>query len=87
MKIKYHRTFQKNFKKRILPHLKLVAKFKERLNLKLKDPTNPLLKNHRLKGEKSKYLSFSISGDIRVIYQIKDEVLLLYDIGTHNQVY
>ena len=87
MNIKYHRTFLKHFKKRILLHHNLVTKFKERLNLKLSDPTNPALKDHRLSGKRAEYRSFSITGDIRVIYKIEGETLFLYDIGTHSQVY
>jgi len=87
MKIEYHRQFLKNFRKRILPYPKLKAKFEERLRLRLKDPENFLLKDHRLLGKKADYRAFSLSGDIRVVYKIKGEVLQLYDVGTHNQVY
>jgi len=34
------------------------------------------------------FYAFSITGDIRVIYQkISDEEIILVDIGSHNQVY
>lgn len=87
MKIFYHRTFLKNFKKRIAPHKNLERKFYQRLKLLIKSPQHPLLKRHQLRGKKRLYWSFSVTGDIRVIYRIEGRSLLLYDIGTHSQVY
>lgn len=87
MKIDYHKDFLKNFQKRIASNPQLDARFQQRLRLFLTDPQNPVLKNHKLVGKKSTYWSFSITGDIRVIYQQKDDHLLLFDIGSHNQVY
>lgn len=82
-----HKVFKKNFKKRILPDPVLVVKFEERLSLLLSDPRNPILKDHMLVGKKAGYRAFSVTGDIRVVYKIKGDVLRLYDIGSHNQVY
>ena len=87
MKIAYHRQFLKHYQKRILPNPALVTKFNSRLSLLLANPTNPLLKLHKLQGSKSSYQAFSITGDFRVIFKIVGETLRLYDIGTHNQVY
>lgn len=87
MKIIYHRSFKKNFKKRIAPNKKLAARFYERLSLFIKNPYHPSLKRHQLKGKRRHYWSFSVTGDIRVIYQIERKRFLLYDIGTHAQVY
>lgn len=87
MIVSRHSQFKKHFKKRVLPSPKLASKFEERLRLFLADPENQLLKNHQLKGKKKNYYSFSITGDIRVVYKIKGNILQLYDIGTHNQVY
>ena len=54
----------------------------------LDNPTYPLLNDHALKGDQSGRRSFSITGDIRVIYRKMDEsTVLLLDIGSHNQVY
>lgn len=87
MKIVYHKDFLRHFKKRIAPNKKLQSKFYQRLNLLIKDPKNPILKNHQLRGKKRYYWSFSVTGDIRVIYRIEEETLFLYDIGTHAQAY
>ena len=87
MKIVYHQTFRKHFKKRIAPHKNLTSRFYQRLNLLLKDSNHSSLKRHQLKGKKRYYWSFSVTGDIRVIYRIERKTLFLYDIGTHSQVY
>lgn len=88
MRIERHSTFKKSFKKRILPNKKLVKKTEERIRLFLKNPQNQILRDHGLMGTKRKTRSFSISGDIRIVYRriSKDHVIFL-DIGTHNQVY
>ena len=87
MQIKYHKQFKKNYKKRIQTNPKLVTRFKSRLTLKLKNPTNPILKDHQLVGKLRQYRAFSITGNIRIVYKIENKALRLYNIGTHNQVY
>lgn len=87
MKVSYHKNFKKHFKLRIEPNPLLDQKFSQRLELFLADSTDPLLKDHPLKGEKSEYRSFSITGDIRVVYKKVEESIMLYDIGSHNQIY
>lgn len=87
MNIKYHRQFLKHFRKRIPPHSKLDAKFKERLGLWIANPKNPVLGDHRLAGKKRDFRSFSITGDVRMVYKIDDDTVWFYDIGSHNQVY
>ena len=87
MQVKYHKQFKKNYKKRIDSKPKLVARFISRLALKLKDPTNPVLKDHQLIGKFRQYRAFSVTGNIRTIYKIDNKTLRLYDINTHNQVY
>lgn len=87
MRIRYHKNFWKSYRQRIIKNFKLEAKFKQRLKLFLEDKNNPILKDHRLIGSKSRYRSFSITGDFRVIYEETNDGILLHNIGTHNQVY
>jgi len=87
VKIKYTDKFVKHFKQRIKPHLQLVLRFNQRASLFLDSPRNPILNDHQLKGKKNDMRSFSITGDIRVIYFIKDGDAYFVDIGSHNQVY
>lgn len=88
MTIKYSSVFLKHYKKRIATKLSLKKRFAERLKLFTENKNNPALRNHALIGDLKSYHSFSISGDIRVIYKSESkEIVWFYDIGTHNQVY
>lgn len=87
MNINYHKNFIKYFKLRIEPNPALAKRFRERLNLFAQDRNNLTLKDHPLIGNKSGYRAFSITGDMRVVYKQFNEEVLLYDVGTHNQVY
>ena len=82
-----HRVFDKHFRIRVLPSKNLVDRFQQRLSLFLERPGNPILKDHKLTGRLNGYRSFSIGGDLRVVYRIRSNTLQLYDIGSHNQVY
>lgn len=87
MKVHYHRNFIKSYKQRFVNNPKLVKRFKERLELLIKDPTSPILKDHPLIGGRAGRRSFSVTGDVRVIYEKVKDGILLHDIGTHAQVY
>lgn len=87
MKIEFYNSFQKSYKKRFGGNKKDKEKFIERTILFQNNPNDPTLKDHQLKGKKSKQRAFSITGDIRVIYQIIEGTAYFFDIGTHNQVY
>lgn len=88
MIVQLHPKFKAAYKKRIAYSSKLVIKTEERIKLFKENPQNPILKDHALTGREKYLRSFSITGDIRVVYQpvSKDHVLFL-DIGSHNQIY
>lgn len=87
MELNYTKNFLKNYKRRIVQDVKLDKRFKERLKLFLKDPQNSVLKDHKLSGAKKHLRAFWVTGDLRVVYFSKGQVIDLVDIGTHNQVY
>lgn len=87
MTVHYHKHFTKAFKTRISNNPSLTRQFEERLELFLEDSTNPLLKDHALRGSKVGYRAFSVTGDIRIVYERVENGISLYNIGTHNQVY
>lgn len=81
-------TFKKHFKQRIVKNLKLITQTETRIKLFKENLTNPILKDHPLTGSKKHLRSFSITGDIRIIYQpISEGEVIFIDIGSHNQVY
>ena len=84
MKIRYSRRFKKQFQK--LPKF-VQDKFKERLELYLKEPNHPLLRNHRLAGKYNQHRSINITGDYRLIFIRRSDTLDLEYIGTHSELY
>lgn len=87
MRIAYHKKFIKNFKKRFGSNQKFKEKYRDRLRLFVDDPTDPVLRDHSLIGEKISLRAFSITGDVRIVYQQVGDQIIFLDIGTHNQVY
>lgn len=82
--------FQKSFRKR---YEKFPSKIQENVDEAIlrfrSDPLNPVLKNHSLKGSMLGKRSFSVTGDMRVIFEEHQGYTLVFmlDVGTHNQVY
>lgn len=87
MNIIFHKRFVKNFDKRIKNNSELLNQFNYRYNLFIQNRNKPILKNHKLTGSMKGKFAFSISGDIRIIYQIIDKAIEFLDIGSHNQIY
>jgi len=86
MKVKFHRRFEKQYKK--LPdHLK--QKTEQVVQRFTKDPFTPSLKNHALTGRMQHLRSISVTGNIRVIFQEFDDytLVLFLEIGGHGKVY
>lgn len=85
MKIAFHKNFDKCYKK--LPENQQ-NKTQERLVLFLKDPFEPILRNHALKGKYLGYRSINITGDLRAIYKsISPEECVFVIIDTHSNLY
>jgi addiction module RelE/StbE family toxin len=88
VRILFSRKFHKNFEKRILRDQKLSNRFDKRIKQFSNNSNHPLLRDHPLTGSKKHLRSFSITGDIRVLYQpLNNNAVILIDIGSHNQVY
>ncbi len=86
MEIDYRKSFVKAFRK--LPKA-LQDKVEDRIALFRLDPHHFLLKNHALTGNMKGLRAFSVTGDVRVIYQEeKNHVLvIMLDVGRHGRVY
>lgn len=80
--------FTKNFikqSKKLSP--KLRVQVFQRIKLFTKEPLNPLLRDHQLKGKYKQYRSIDITGDYRALY-LREENMVIFDIvGTHSQLY
>ncbi len=85
MRIAKSSQFTKQYKKL---SIKLQKQFSDRLKLYIIDKNHPLLNVHSLKGKHRGLLSFNVTDDIRVIFDVTyEEVLLLVAIGSHSELY
>jgi len=85
MIIQYLPKFKKQYKK--LPK-KIQDQFDEKIQLFAIDPTLPVLKVHPLKGNFAGYWSMNVNGDIRALYIMTGDTIIIFGlIGTHSQLY
>ena len=86
MQIKYHKNFEKRFKKL---DKKLREKVTEKIGIFIKTPLAKELYNHPLTGNMARKRAFSVTGNYRVVFEEIDDYVLviMLDVGTHNQVY
>jgi addiction module RelE/StbE family toxin len=86
MKIKYHKRFEKQFKK-------LSDKDKQKVVVAvdkfLVNPNHISLNNHQLKGRLTAMRAISAAPDLRLIFQESNGYVLVFflDVGKHNRVY
>lgn len=85
MKIRFHRNFEKQYKKLGANEKE---KTKKRLALFIQDEFNPVLNNHPLKGKYKGYRSINITGDFRAIYKhISLDTRIFVAIDKHSNLY
>lgn len=85
MKIRFHRNFERQYKKLKGGGKKRVQ---ERLVLFLENPFHPILGNHPLKGKYSGYRSINITGNIRAVYKfVSEQECIFVAIDTHSNLY
>jgi len=89
MNISRHKQFKKDFAK----HFKTMQdkhfqSFIDAISLLANNQPLPIqYKDHQLKGNLSKYREFHIGGDLLVMYVIEDNILYLFRIGTHSELF
>ena len=87
MNIVFHKQFKKAFCKQ---PAKVQKQFAERLGVFEKNPFDPMLNNHALRGEHKDKRSINITGDVRtiyVVYESRGEDIIFIDIGSHSDLY
>lgn len=88
MKIKFSKKFRKQY---IKSDEKIRAVFEKRLQIFMRDPIDPQLRNHQLAGNFKDYRSINITGDWRAIYsqsKSEEDVVVVFEMfGTHSQLY
>lgn len=85
MQIRFHKNFKKKCAKLRVAQKK---KFKERRDIFLDNPFNPLLHNHLLQGKFTGYRSINITGNLRALYTLTNNGMIIFvDIDTHSNLY
>lgn len=86
MTIRFHRAFEKGYRK-------LDARDKRKTDGAIETfvatPFAPSLNNHSLTGALEGKRAFSVSRDIRIVYETEDGhvTVLFLDVGSHDRVY
>jgi mRNA interferase YafQ len=52
-----------------------------------KDPFDPSLKTHKLKGRMQGLYACSLTYDLRIVFELTTDTLHLIDIGSHDEIY
>lgn len=77
--------YSSSFKKSVKKYASYRKQIEKRIEVFTKDPHNPSLKTHKLKGELVGYCSFSVSFNLRILFEfINDREVGFIDIGTHG---
>lgn len=86
MKIKYHKKFLKRFEKLSKKYKKKVV---ETIKIFSTNPLDKRLRNHKLTGNAAALHAISVTGDMRIIFKEYDKytLVIMLDVGNHNQVY
>ena len=50
------------------------------------DPRDPVLRTHRLKGDLAEYWACTVDADLRLLFRWEGDEVLLWNLGTHDQV-
>ncbi|MBI5323890.1 MAG: type II toxin-antitoxin system mRNA interferase toxin, RelE/StbE family [Ignavibacteriae bacterium] len=93
MKIIWTPKFQNSAKKLLKKNPELIELFKQRIKTLEISPFNPILKTHTLKGPLEGFYSCSINYFYRFVFEIStdtetnEEVIILINIGSHDEVY
>lgn len=93
MKVVWDKTFKRAFRKLIKKNPEMGDRIINVLNLLAIDPLTPSLKSHKLTGSLAGLWSCSVSYDCRIIFTFaqdddsEESLIILIDVGSHDQVY
>lgn len=86
-------SFKRAFKRVIRKNPRLEETILEVVELLVTDPFAPTLKSHKLKGDLEGLWACWVEYDCRIIYTFQpnpdedEDMIVLIDIGTHDEVY
>jgi len=93
MEVVWSSGFKRSFRKITKKNSQLQERIIEVLRLLAEDPFTASLKSHKLGGDLAGLWSCSVAYDCRIVFscskdrQLLEMVILLIDIGSHDEVY
>ena len=89
IKIEISDSYRKKVIKFFKKHKDIYPQYKKTIELLQHNPHHPSLRIHKLQGKMDKFSSISINMKYRIVvdFIIIDEVIILVDIGSHDDVY
>ena len=86
--ILFHQSFKRAYKKAVSAGSDREHRFRRALEMFALDPFDPKLRTHKLKGKLNSYWAFSVEYDLRIVFYFEvDGSAVLFDIGSHDEVY
>ena len=82
--VHYHKNFKKHFN---LRPKKIQDRFGEKLKIFISNPFSPELNNHKLSGEWVGHRSIDVTGDMRAVYKMTENIAVFVEIDNHNNLY
>lgn len=88
IKVTWDHGFKKLYKKKIKSNEGLRKRFWNSMGLFSRNPFDARLRTHKLTGKLEGLWAFSVDYDWRVIFKfLKEDEILLIDVGGHDEVY
>jgi addiction module RelE/StbE family toxin len=88
IKVAFSSSFKKALKQYLRKHPQKQLLITNTIDLFISNPYHPSLETHKLKGQLTGYLSFSVEYDLRIIFFFANsEEVVFINIGTHDEVY
>lgn len=92
-KIVVSNKFKRAFRKFTRRNPKLQNKIEQAINKLVENAFDPTLGTHKLEGKLAEFLSCSCGYDCRIVFTIETDkstaetLIVLLDVGTHDEVY
>ena len=87
MELKRHKFYRKDELKAKLTDEQYAKKIKYLSLILDSEPLPSESLDHSLTGEYKNFREFHLGGDMLIIYTVKDDILYLQRLGTHNQLF
>ena len=89
IELKFSDGYEKKAIKFLKKHKDIYPQYKKTIELLQSNPNHPSLRLHKLQGTMKQFNSVSINMKYRIVidFIIIDDVIILIDLGSHDEVY